>query len=76
MKKLNHFLNILTGAFVGVFVGRVLYVCWDVKNHPALYAVRSAPWYTSIFVYGAVTLTVVLAAIVVKLIIRSNERKG
>ena len=52
MKKLNHILNIIIGAFVGVFIGHGIYVYWDFKTHPDLYAVRSAPWYTSILVYA------------------------
>lgn len=51
MKKLNHILNIIIGAFVGVSIGHGIYVYWDFKTHPDLYAVRSAPWYTSILVY-------------------------
>ena len=51
MKKLNHILNIIIGAFVGVFIGHGIYVYWDFKTHPDLYAVRSAPWYTNILVY-------------------------
>ncbi|MCD8144014.1 MAG: hypothetical protein LUD79_01525 [Oscillospiraceae bacterium] len=76
MKKLNNFLNILIGAFVGVFIGHGIYIYLDFKTHPDLYAMQSAPWYTSIFVYGAVALTVVLVAVVVKIIIRSCAGKG
>ncbi len=70
MKKLNNFLNILIGAFVGVFVGRGIYVYWDFKTHPDLYAVQSAPWYTSVLVSGAVTLAVVVVAVIAKIIIK------
>ncbi len=75
MKKLNNFLNILIGAFVGVFVGRGIYVYWDFKTHPDLYAVQSAPWYTSILVSGAVTLAVVVVAVIAKIIIKKYAAK-
>ena len=46
MKKLNHALNIIIGAFVGLFIGYAIYVVWDYNAHPQLYAAQSAPWYT------------------------------
>lgn len=73
MKKLNNFLNILIGTFIGVFIGHGIYIYYDYKTHPDLYAMRSAPWYTSVLVYGVVTLAVVLAAIVIKIIINKKR---
>ncbi len=75
MKKLNTFLNILIGAFLGVFIGHGVYVYWDFKTHPDLYAAWSAPWYTSILVYGAFTLAVVAAAVIAKIIIKRYAAK-
>ncbi len=70
MKRLNKFLNILMGAFVGVFLGRCIYVCWDYAAHPELYAMQSAPWYTSILVYGIFTAFVLLLGCVIKFFIK------
>ncbi len=75
MKRLNQFLNILIGAFVGVFIGHGIYVYWDFKTHPDLYAAWSAPWYTSILVYGAFTLIVVVVAVIAKVIIKKYTKK-
>lgn len=75
MKRLNHFLNILIGTFIGVFVGHGIYVYWDFKTHPNLYAAQSAPWYTSIFVYGVFTLAVVLVAVIAKIIVKKYAAK-
>lgn len=72
LKKLNHVLNIIMGAFVGVFIGYAIYVVWDYNAHPQLYAVQSAPWYTSILVYGVCTLAVLLVCLVVKALIRQK----
>ena len=58
LKKLNQITNITIGSFVGVFIGCGIYVFWDYKKHPDLYTMQSAPWYTSIFVYGIVMLIV------------------
>ena len=72
LKKLNHILNIVIGSFIGVFIGHGIYVYWDYKTHPDLYAMQSAPWYTSIFVYGVVTLIILVVFAVAKSIIRKK----
>ena len=75
MKMLNHILNIIIGAFLGVFIGNGIYVFWDFKVHPDLYAMQSAPWYTSILLYGIVTAVVLVIAIIIKLIIRQKLKQ-
>lgn len=75
MKKLNNFLNILIGTFIGVFIGHGIYVYYDYKTHPDLYAMNSAPWYTSILVYGIFTLVVILVVIIAKILIKRYVTK-
>ena len=70
MKKLNRILNIIMGTFVGVFIGHGVYIVWNFKTHPELYAMQSAPWYTSILVDGAFALLVLLICFAVKEIIK------
>ncbi|MCI9020109.1 MAG: hypothetical protein HFH32_05030 [Eubacterium sp.] len=70
LKKINHILNIIIESFIGVFIGHGIYAFWDYKTHPDLYAMQSAPWYTSILVYGLFTIVVLIAGIIIKLIIR------
>ena len=70
MKKLNHILNIIIGSVMGAFVGRCLGIAWNFKTHPDLYAMQSAPWYTSLLVDGAFVLVVLLVCIVIKVIIK------
>jgi len=70
LKKINCLLNIVIGSFIGVFLGHAVYVFQDYKRHPDLYAMRSAPWYTSILVYGIFTIVVLIAAVLIKWIIR------
>lgn len=74
MKRLNNILNIIIGAFAGVFIGYGTYVVWNFKAHPEVYAVQSAPWYTSILLYGAVTCVIVAVCLAIKaIIIRKNK---
>lgn len=75
MKRLNAILNTIIGAFVGVFIGHGVYVVWNFKTRPELYAMQSAPWYTSILVYGAFTIVVLLICFVIKAIIKHKQKK-
>lgn len=70
LKKLNYILNIVMGGFIGVFIGRGLFVIWDYKTHPGLYAMQSAPWYTSIVHYGIFTLVALAILLVIRAILR------
>lgn len=74
MKNMNNILNIIIGSFVGVFIGHGIYVLWDFKTRPELYAMQSAPWYTSILVYGAFTFVVLLICIVIKAVIKHKKK--
>lgn len=43
---------------------------WDFKSHPNIYTVQSAPWYTSVILYGVITAIVVAIALVIKWILK------
>lgn len=75
IKKLNFILNILMWAFGGVFIGHGIYVFWDYRKHSDLYAMQSAPWYTSILVYGLFTVVILTAAIILKRMIRRKLKQ-
>lgn len=74
LKRVNQILNTITGAFIGIFIGHGIYVFWDFNSHPDLYAMQSAPWYTSIVLYGVMMVIVVAIAVVIKLIIKKKIR--
>lgn len=74
LKRLNRILNVIIGSFLGVFIGHSLYRYWDYKSHPGLYDWQSAPWYSSILIYGGVTAVILLVAVVIKFIIRKRIR--
>lgn len=76
MKRLNTVLNTIMAAFVGVFLGHSVYVIWNFKARPELYDMQSAPWYTSILVYGAFTLVVLIICIIIKLIIKHKQNRS
>lgn len=74
LKRVNQILNTIIGAFIGVFIGHGIYIFWDFNSHPDLYAMQSAPWYTSIVLYGVMMVIVVAIAVVIKLIIKKKIR--
>ena len=74
MKKLNTIVNTIIGAFVSAFIGHGIYVVWNFKTYPELYAMQSAPWYTSILVYGAFTIVVLLICFVIKAISKRKQK--
>lgn len=74
-KRINRILNGIIEGFVGFFAGYSLYAFYHYKSHPDLYAMQSAPWYTGILLYGAVTAAIVAAALIVKLILHITGKK-
>ena len=68
-KKVNQILNIIMGSFIGIFIGSGLYKCWHFRKYPGLYAMQSAPWYTSIFINGLFTLLLLTICMIVKAIL-------
>ena len=69
LRKLNCFLNIVIGSFIGVFIGFGIYKFWHFKTYPNLYAMQSAPWYTELLLDGAMVAVLVVVCIILKLII-------
>ena len=69
LRKLNCFLNIVIGSFIGVFIGFGIYKFWHFKTYPNLYAMQSAPWYTELLLDGALVAVLVVVCIIRKLII-------
>ena len=70
MKKIYDFLGILIGVSIGVFLGHAIYIFWEYKSFPGLYAMQSAPWYTSILVYGVFAAVEVTALLLIRLVLR------
>ena len=54
-KRLYTVLKAVFWCVIGAFLGSTIYTCWDYYARPGLYALTSAPWYTSIVMYGILT---------------------
>jgi hypothetical protein len=72
IEKWNTNLNIIIGSSVGVFIGHSIYKYFDYRKRPNLNELQSAPWYTSIQIYGLATGIVILIAIILKFLIKKK----
>ena len=59
MNRLYTVLKTAVWCMIGVFLGVTGYTCWDYHALPGLYALQSAPWYTSIQIHAVFTAVVV-----------------
>ena len=77
-QKLYTVLKTVFWCVVGAFIGPTLYTCYDHYARPGLYALTSAPWYTSIVVHGIFTAIVcaVLLAAMAAVKKKSKHRKA
>lgn len=73
-QKFNAILNFIISTLAGVFIAGGIYKYWDYKTHPDLYAVSSAPWYTDIQIFGVIAASVVVVAMILKIIIRKKVK--
>ena len=73
--KLNSILSIIMGSVVGVFIGYSVYSVWDYKTHPGLYAMQSAPWYTTLLIYGGFAAAVLILCVILKCVLRKRAEK-
>ncbi len=68
-KRLNQWINILTGCFIGGFFGYSGFLYWDYKTHPMIYELQSAPWYTGILMYGVILAVLLAVCVVIKIML-------
>lgn len=73
--KINNFINIIIGSSIGIFIGTSIFDYWHYKNNIDLYAMQSAPWYTSIKLAFILLLVVLGICIVTKAIIKKKFNK-
>lgn len=74
MKKLYQILRTAIWCVVGVFAGTSVYQYIDYRQHPGLYALTSAPWYTSIQISGIFTIAVVLLLLLAMQIVKRKMK--
>ena len=75
LNRINRLLDNIIGVSAGVFIGHGIYVYSHYRQYPDLYRTCSAPWYTSILLYGAILLILVTICFVLKIIIQKKLKK-
>lgn len=77
MKRLYATLKLFLGCSIGVFLGRCIYLYFDFKARPDLYAMQLAPWYVDLEIQGIVTAVLTAVLLAVMWLVRKNiDKKG
>ncbi len=71
--KFNNLLNIVMGSSVGVFIGQSLFRYIDYRNNSQRYVMQSVPWYSSIIIYGIVTMSILLISFLLKIFLAKRK---
>lgn len=75
MKRLYATLKLFLGCSIGVFLGRCIYLYFDFKVRPDLYAMQSAPWYVDLEIQGVITAVLAAVLLAVMWLVRKNIDK-
>ena len=77
MKRLYATLKLFLGCSIGVFLGRCIYLYFDFKARPDLYAMQSAPRYADLKFQGIITAVLAAVLLAVMWLVRKNiDKKG
>ena len=75
MRMVKKILNVIMGLCLGYYVGHCIFVLWNHYRHPEYYGMKSAPWYTSLWVDGLIILIVLLICTMAKIVLNHIEKR-
>lgn len=75
MQRAKRFLNIAVSVTVGVYLGKWLFLWWDHRTHPDLYALTSAPWYTQMLPATVIAAGLIAVELAVFFLVRRAIRR-
>ncbi len=75
MKRLYETLKLFLGCNIGVFLGRCIYLYFDFKARPDLYAMQQVPWYRGLKVQAIVTALLAVALLAAMWLVREKINK-
>lgn len=76
LKQINRIINTVIGSAVGVLIGYSAFCYWDFKKHPDFYTPQSAPWYSSVLLWGSVTMGILITVLIIKIILRKISKNS
>ena len=68
LKKINGFLSILMGTWVGLLLGYVLFEAFPRWKYPEVFDIPDRPWYEEFAVHGLIILALILLTILLKVL--------
>lgn len=72
-EKISFYLRLFAGCVFGVFLGNSIYRFYDFKTHPDLYAMQSAPWYTSLISSGLIAIGLIVLSLGISAILKKKK---
>ena len=75
LKKINGFLTVLMGTWVGLLVGYLLFEVYPRGKYPDMFDIPDRPWYEEIVVHGLLILALILITVLLKILFRFLIRK-
>ena len=76
VNRINRIMNTIICCSIGIFIGHGLTVFTDYRMYHDLYAMQSAPWYSSIITYGIFTAAIVVIALMIKAVVAHRNLKN
>ena len=76
LQKVKQFLQTAMCCSIGVYIGRAVWLWFDYKAHPGLYAMNSAPWYTPLLFGAVITAGILLAEGLALFFVNRQAKKG
>ena len=73
MKKAVFALKLMIALVTIAFIAMSVWHYFDYKNDPRKYAAESAPWYTSVLIWGVIAALLVIACIVALAILHKKN---
>lgn len=74
MSKIKSVLNVIITVALCYYIGHFIFVLWNHCKHPEIYAMQSAPWYTSLWIYGIAVLVIMAICSVIKFFLNYIEK--
>ncbi len=73
MKQISKALDITTLTLTAVFFSYAIYLYYNFKTHPEIYAMQSAPWYTQLLLWGMIFAAFLIGVVIAKVVIKKND---
>lgn len=77
MIKLSHFIDILIGSMLGLFIGLLIGAVHEHKFYAWIMKIKATPWYTTLILEGAICAVMIIILVAARVILHKmviNQR--